>query len=138
MPSQQLKNKGLKVTLPRVKVLTLLENSSKRHWSAEEIYKDLLAEGEDVSLATVYRVLAQFEAAQIVTRHRFENDHSVFELNDIDQHDHVVCEGCGMVKEFSDKGLMKKYLDISESLGFQLTHHTLCLYGLCPQCQKGE
>ena len=136
MSNQRLKSKGLKVTLPRLKVLSFLETSRDRHLSAEDIYKAMSQQGAEVSLATIYRVLSQFEAAQIITRHRFEGDHSVFELKDVDPHDHFVCESCGLVKEVSDEALSSAKQSVAESLGFQVSDHSLCIYGLCPDCQK--
>ena len=133
--NQRLINNGLKVTLPRMKVLSFLENSQKRHFNAEQIYQALLERGEDVSLATIYRVLSQFEEAGIITRHRFENDCSVFELNDVAAHDHVVCERCGLVKEFSDPTLIERERQIVSDMGFEISYHKLCFYGLCTDCQ---
>src|SRR6218665_1745626 len=101
--NQELRKAGLKVTLPRLKILELLETSPLRHLSAEDVYKTLLEQGEDVGLATVYRVLTQFEAAGIVERHHFENNHSVFEIMQDDHHDHIVCQNCNKVVEFSNE-----------------------------------
>ena len=100
--NQDLRKAGLKVTLPRIKILELLENSRQHHLSAEDIYKTLLEQGEDVGLATVYRVLTQFEAAGIIQRHHFENNHSVFEIMQEDHHDHIVCQNCNKVVEFTN------------------------------------
>ena len=134
--NNDLRKAGLKVTLPRVKILELLEHSPVHHLSAEDVYKGLLAAGEDVGLATVYRVLTQFEAAGIVERHHFEGGHSVFELKDAEHHDHIVCTACGKVSEFHDDVIEQRQIAVAEQLGFRLTGHSLHLYGLCtnPAC----
>jgi Fur family ferric uptake transcriptional regulator len=131
----QLKKAGLKITHPRVKILQILENCEKRHISAEEVYKYLLAANEDVGLATVYRVLTQFEAAGIVSRHHFEGGHSIFELESGIHHDHLVCISCGKVVEFSDDVIERRQEKLAESKGFTLTDHSLNLYGKCSDCQ---
>jgi Fur family ferric uptake transcriptional regulator len=136
MDNQDLRNAGLKVTLPRVKILELLETSTQRHMSAEDVYKTLLEQQEDVGLATVYRVLTQFESAGIVTRHHFEGGHSVFELKDNMHHDHIVCSECGKVVEFEDPIIEERQKKIAVELGFILTDHALNLYGVCSNCQK--
>ena len=137
MESSDLRNVGLKVTLPRVKILEILEKQTEdRHLSAEKVYKILLAEGEEIGLATVYRVLTQFEAAGLVTRHHFEGGNSVFELSEGPHHDHIVCVKCGRVDEFNDKVIEKHQLEIAEKLGYELTDHSLCLYGVCSHCKK--
>lgn len=130
---------GLKVTLPRVKILEILEKQTdQRHLSAEKVYKILLSEDEEIGLATVYRVLTQFEAAGLVTRHHFEGGNSVFELNKGMHHDHIVCMKCGRVDEFTDTVIEKRQLDIAEKLGYELTDHSLYLYGFCSQCKKNH
>ena len=134
--NQELRKAGLKVTLPRLKILELLETSPVHHMSAEEVYKTLLDQGEDVGLATVYRVLTQFEAAGIVERHHFEGGHSVFELKDGMHHDHIVCTSCGKVVEFKDEVIEERQKTMAESLGFALTDHSLNLYGICAACLK--
>ncbi len=134
--NQELRDAGLKVTVPRVKILELLETSVRRHMSAEDVYRALLNQGEDVGLATVYRVLTQFEAAGMVERHHFEGGHSVFELKDNTHHDHIVCTGCGKVVEFEDAVIEERQRQVAESLGFRLTEHSLNLYGMCEDCQK--
>ena len=126
-----LKNVGLKATFPRLKILDIFRKSGARHLSAEDVYKALLAAGEDVGLATVYRVLTQFEAAGIVERHHFEGGHSVFELKDDEHHDHIVCTDCGRVCEFHDDVIEARQIAVAESLGFSLTGHSLHLYGSC-------
>ncbi|MDI1301272.1 MAG: ferric iron uptake transcriptional regulator [bacterium] len=132
--NQELRKAGLKVTLPRLKILELLESSSLRHLSAEDVYKSLLEQGEDVGLATVYRVLTQFEAAGMVERHHFEGGHSVFELKDSTHHDHIVCTSCGKVVEFEDEVIEARQSKMAASLGFTLTDHSLYLYGICADC----
>ncbi len=136
--SQNIRKAGLKVTSPRVKILEMLENRSSqdRHLSAEDVYKTLLHEGEEIGLATVYRVLTQFEAAGLVKRHHFEGGNSVFELERGQHHDHVVCVKCGKVEEFSDEVIEQRQKEIAQSLNFKLTDHSLCLYGLCKNCQS--
>lgn len=138
MGNQDLRDAGLKVTLPRVKILQILENADIRHLSAEEIYKALLNSGEDVGLATVYRVLTQFEGAGLVTRHNFEGGHSVFELNQGEHHDHLVCEQCGLVEEFVDDVIETRQQDIAKAKGFRITDHSLNIYGICGKCQEKE
>ncbi|CAG1012057.1 Ferric uptake regulation protein [Anaerolineales bacterium] len=139
MESQDLRSAGLKVTGPRLKMLELLENTQGRHLTAEAIYRQLLDAGEEIGLATVYRVLTQFEAAGLVTRHHFEGGHAVFELERGPHHDHIVCVHCGRVEEFYDESIEKRQRAIAEKLGFNLRDHTLTLYGECnkPGC-KGE
>eukprot|EP01012_Entosiphon_sulcatum_P066781 TRINITY_DN96171_c0_g1_i1.p1 TRINITY_DN96171_c0_g1~~TRINITY_DN96171_c0_g1_i1.p1 ORF type:complete len:133 (-),score=8.15 TRINITY_DN96171_c0_g1_i1:68-439(-) len=122
--------------MPRVKVLQILEQSLKHHLSAEGVYKALLDMDEDVGLATVYRVLTQFEAAGLVTRHNFEGGYSVFELNQGEHHDHLVCVKCGLVEEFVDKIIEERQKIIAEKAQFKMTDHALNIYGLCPECQK--
>ncbi len=133
MESQDLKKAGLKATLPRMRVLQLLENSAKRHMSAEEVYKALLETGEDVGLATVYRVLTQFETAGLVNRHHFEGGLSVFELNDGKHHDHLVCLKCGKIFEFTDATIEQKQSEIAQKMGFEISDHCLYIYGMCKQ-----
>lgn len=134
--NHDLRKAGLKVTLPRVKILELLERSPVHHMSAEDVYKALLAAGEDVGLATVYRVLTQFEAAGIVERHHFEGGHSVFELKDSEHHDHIVCVDCGKVSEFHDDIIEQRQVEVATSLGYELTGHSLHLYGRCLRCSS--
>ena len=121
---QGLKDAGLKITAPRLKILQLLESTSVRHVSAEDVYKLLLENGEEIGLATVYRVLTQFEDAGLVARHHFEGGHSVFELSPDQHHDHIVCVKCGKVEEFNDVEIERRQRMIAESLGFELTDHT--------------
>jgi Fur family ferric uptake transcriptional regulator len=133
MPDEQkeLRDAGLKVTLPRVKILQTLEAAADRHLSAEDVYKALLAAGEDVGLATVYRVLTQFEQAGLVVRHNFEGGHSVFELDSDDHHDHFVCTQCGHIEEFFDEAIEQRQLEVAERLGVTVADHRLTLYGTC-------
>ena len=133
--SQELRKAGLKVTLPRVKILEMLEQSKTRHLSAEEVYKRLLDSGEDIGLATVYRVLTQFESAGLVRRHHFEGGHSVFEMDDGAHHDHIVCVKCGRVDEFVDEVIEKRQREKAAELGYKLAEHSLIMYG---QCTKGD
>lgn len=134
--NQELRKAGLKVTLPRVKILQLLESSETRHLSAEDVYKALIEADEDVGLATVYRVLTQFETAGLVERHHFEGGHSVFELSTMEHHDHLVCSKCGLVEEFYDEVIENQQLKIAKKFGFEITDHSLYLYGICETCQK--
>jgi len=134
--NQELRNAGLKVTLPRVKILEILERSDLRHMSAEDMYKALLDSGEDIGLATVYRVMTQFETAGLVTRHHFEGGHSVFELNQGNHHDHIVCVKCGRVDEFVDSEIEKRQKQIAITKGYEITDHSLYLYGICGNCRK--
>jgi Fur family transcriptional regulator, ferric uptake regulator len=131
--SKQLKNAGLKITLPRLKVLQILEQSHNHHLSAEGVYKALLETGEDVGLATVYRVLTQFESAGLVSRHNF-GGHSVFELSQGEHHDHLVCVKCGCVEEFVDEIIEQRQKTIAERANFKMTDHALNIYGICPRC----
>ncbi len=136
--NQELRDAGLKVTLPRVKILQILESSENKHLSAEDIYRALLEAREDVGLATVYRVLTQFETAGLVMRHRFEGGHSVFELTPVEHHDHIVCTQCGRVEEFFDRIIEERQERVAEDLGFKITDHSMYLYGLCGVCQDGD
>ncbi|MBC8211367.1 MAG: ferric iron uptake transcriptional regulator [Gammaproteobacteria bacterium] len=129
MESSDIKKAGLKVTLPRMMILNLLENNSERHLKAEDIYKLLLDAGEDIALATVYRVLTQFETAGLVTRHHFEGGHAIFELNDGDHHDHLVDIKTGRVVEFYDEIIEKRQKEVAKKHGFTITEHTMVLYG---------
>ena len=134
--NQELRNAGLKVTLPRVKILEILERSNPRHISAEDMYKALLEDGEDIGLATVYRVLTQFETAGLVTRHHFEGGHSVFELNQGTHHDHILCVKCGRVDEFVDSEIETRQKKIASAKGYEMTDHSLYIYGICSSCRK--
>jgi len=129
--SKDLKNAGLKATVPRLKILNLFETSDVRHLSAEDVYKILLAEGMDVGLATVYRVLTQFEQAGLLIRHHFEGDRAVFELNHGSHHDHLVCMQCGKVEEFYDPEIEKRQEKIAKERGFTIREHSLYLFADC-------
>lgn len=131
MESEELRNAGLKVTTPRLKILRLLENAKDRHMSAETIYRQLADSHDDIGLATVYRALTQFEAAGLITRHHFEGGQTVFELERGSHHDHIVCIRCGRVEEFYDKVIEERQREIAEKLGFTLKDHALTLYGEC-------
>jgi len=134
--SADLKKAGLKSTLPRLKILTLLESAPDRHMTAEDVYRALLDGGEEIGLATVYRVLTQFESAGLVIRHNFEGGRSVFELNDEGHHDHLVCVECGAVFEFYDKAIEDRQRKVAEEAGFSLHDHSLYLYGVCEGMRK--
>jgi|TARA_B110000211_G_scaffold173467_1_gene195956 Fur family ferric uptake transcriptional regulator len=136
--NQELRKAGLKVTLPRVKILQIMESSEIKHLSAEDVYKALIEADEDVGLATVYRVLTQFESAGLVMRHHFEGGSSVFELTTIDHHDHIVCQTCGSVEEFYDEVIESQQEMIAEKYGFRITDHSMYLYGICKDCQAKE
>lgn len=129
-PTAGLKRAGLKITLPRLKILEILENAEDHHMSAEDVYKALLAEDTEIGLATVYRVLTQFESAGLVTRHRFDGGQAIFELDTGDNHDHIVCIRTGKVAEFKDEALEERLREISEELGYTLSDHTIVLYGV--------
>lgn len=128
---QEIRKAGLKVTVPRVRILYLLEKSDERHVSAEDVYRMLLDAGEEIGLATVYRVLTQFEAAGLVERHHFEGGISVFELNRGRHHDHIICVLCGRVEEFIDETIEKRQRKIAREKGYELADHSLTIYGRC-------
>lgn len=130
MEKQDLKKAGLKVTLPRLKILEILESSENRHLTAEDIYKNLLEANEEIGLATVYRVLTQFEAAGLVKRNNFEEGHAVFELDDGDHHDHLVCVKTGAVLEFYDEVIEERQKEIAKKHGYKLVEHSMTLYGV--------
>jgi len=129
--ADELKSSGLKATLPRIKILEVFQQAAQRHLTAEDVYKVLLAEGSDVGLATVYRVLMQFEQAGILSRNHFESGKSVFELNEGKHHDHLVCIDCGRVEEFFDAEIEKRQRAVAQSRGFDLQEHALSLYAVC-------
>src|SRR5437868_6197160 len=133
---QDLKSAGLKATLPRLKIINLFEASKVRHLTAEDVYKLLLNEGLDIGLATVYRVLTQFEQAGLLVRHHFESGKAVFELNQGTHHDHLVCLQCGRVEEFYDAEIEKRQIKIARERGFEISEHALYLYAECtrPRC----
>jgi Fur family transcriptional regulator, ferric uptake regulator len=131
---QQLRESGLKATLPRLKILELFQHSDVRHLSAEDVYRLLLKENLDVGLATIYRVLMQFADAKILLRRQFEGDRAVFEINQSEHHDHMVCVDCGKVEEFFDLAIEERQMLLAKQHGFKLRDHSLSLYGLCKDC----
>lgn len=135
METEDLKKHGLKATAPRMKILSFLESSAVRHMSAEDVYKALLEAGEDIGLATVYRVLTQFEAAGLVSRHHFEGGNSVFEIESGKHHDHILCVKCGRVDEFVDETIESRQRKIADEKGYTMTDHALYIYGICADCQ---
>lgn len=134
--STNLKKAGLKATLPRLKILNILEDADVRHMTAEDVYKALLDMGEEVGLATVYRVLTQFEAAGLVIRHNFEGGRSVFEINLGGHHDHMVCLECGKLFEFNDPTIEERQRRVAEKAGFLMDSHSLHMYGVCIGMKK--
>ena len=134
--ADELKSSGLKATLPRIKILEVFQRAQERHMTAEDVYKALLTEGADIGLATVYRVLMQFEQAGLLSRSHFESGKSVFELNEGQHHDHLVCLSCGRVEEFFDPEIEKRQRDVAARHGFELQDHELSLYAVCtkPAC----
>ena len=134
MDRQELKEVGLKVTNPRMKVLAILEQAPKHHLSAEEIHKALLESQREIGLATIYRVLTQFQEAGIVKRHNFESGRCVFELDSGEHHDHLVCIQCGRIEEFIDNIIESRQKSIAEKANFQITDHSLSIYGICAGC----
>jgi Fur family ferric uptake transcriptional regulator len=129
--ADEIKTSGLKATLPRIKILEVFQKSTRRHMTAEDVYKTLLNEGGDVGLATVYRVLMQFEQAGLLSRNHFEGGKAVFELNEGKHHDHLVCMTCGRVEEFFDPEIEARQRAVALSHGFELQDHALALYGAC-------
>ena len=134
--ADELKSSGLKATLPRIKILEVFQRAQERHMTAEDVYKALLTEGADIGLATVYRVLMQFEQAGLLSRSHFESGKSVFELNEGQHHDHLVCLSCGRVEEFFDPEIEKRQRDVAARHGFELQDRALSLYAVCnkPAC----
>ncbi len=135
MDNENLRKAGLKITVPRIKILEIMQNAAEHHLSAEDIYRVLVAAGEEIGLATVYRVLTQFEEAGMVIRHNFEGGQSVFELDDGKHHDHLVCVKCGKLVEFVDKVIEARQHEIAKTAGFKMTDHHLNIYGVCENCQ---
>lgn len=136
MDNANLKKAGLKITTPRLKILEIMERTKEHHLSAEDIYRVLLDAGEDIGLATVYRVLTQFEEAGLVVKHHFEEGQSVFELDHGQHHDHLVCVKCNRVEEFVDAVIEKQQQEIAKKAGYEITDHSLNIYGICGKCQK--
>ncbi|PLY15392.1 MAG: ferric iron uptake transcriptional regulator [Sedimenticola sp.] len=134
--SHKLKEAGLKITLPRIKILEILENNRGQHVSAEDIYRMLLERGEEIGVATIYRVLTQCEQASLVSRLQFEGGRSVFEIAEDDHHDHIVCVRCGHVEEFHDKVIERRQQEVAAEAGFEMEDHSMVLYGLCRKCKK--
>jgi Fur family ferric uptake transcriptional regulator len=132
----KIKQAGLKVTQPRVKILNALETSTVRHLSAEDVYRTLLQKGEEIGLATVYRVLTKFEGAGLVCRHNFEGGQSMFELNRDGHHDHLVCVACGKVVEFTEEAIEERQRTVARERGFSLEDHLLVIYGVCSDCRS--
>jgi len=135
LDKQNLKKAGLKATLPRVKILEVLEQAGNSHMCAEDIYKVFIENKEEIALATIYRVLTQFEAAGMVCRHHFEDGRAVFELNTGDHHDHLVCMKCSKIVEFMDEVIEERQKRIALDAGFEMTDHCLYIYGVCSSCQ---
>lgn len=134
--TSKLKQAGLKVTLPRLKILEILSQGEGQHASAEDIYKILLTHDEDIGVATIYRVLTQCEQAGLVKRHQFEGGRAVFEIAEGDHHDHIICVRCGVVKEFNDETIEARQRQIAEQAGFRMAEHNMTLYGLCKKCRQ--
>ncbi len=134
--AEELKSSGLKATLPRIRILEIFQKAQRRHMNAEDVYKALLADGSDIGLATVYRVLMQFEQAGLLSRNHFESGKSVFELNEGSHHDHLVCVDCGRVEEFFDPEIESRQRNVAQARGFELQDHALSLYAVCtkPDC----
>lgn len=130
----ELRNAGLKATLPRMLVLEIIRRSQLRHLSAEDVYKRLLEQGQDVGLATVYRVLSQLEGAGLLLRHVFDGVKAVFEINEGGHHDHLICLSCGRVDEFSNDAIEKLQREVAQAKGYVLADHRLALFGHCPEC----
>ena len=133
--ADELKSSGLKATLPRIKILEVFQRTERRHLTAEDVFKVLLAEGADIGLATVYRVLMQFEQAGLLRRSNFESGKAVFELNEGQHHDHLVCLDCGRVEEFFDAEIEQRQRTIAITRGFDLQEHSLALYARCTKAQ---
>ncbi|NKC11066.1 MAG: ferric iron uptake transcriptional regulator [Gammaproteobacteria bacterium] len=138
MDSSQLKDVGLKATVPRLKVLEVFRENPNEHFSAEDVYRLFMESGDDVGLATIYRVLTQFEAAGLVVRHNFEGGHAVFELDSGQHHDHILCVDCGRVVEFVDQVIEKRQRKVAQDNGFELVDHSLVLYGRCTGANCGS
>ena len=140
MENQDLRKAGLKVTLPRMKILEILEQANQPHLSAEDIYRVLLDSDEEIGLATIYRVLTQFEGAGLVMRHHFEGGQAVFELDRGKHHDHLICIKCGKIVEFLNASIEEQQKKIAEDAGFKITDHSLIIYGECssPECENSS
>ena len=135
--SEDLRKAGLKATLPRLRILTILEENTERHMSAEDVYRSLLDAGDEIGLATVYRVLSQFQAAGLVEKHHFEDGHAVFEMGSGEHHDHLVCVKCGKIVEFVDDIIEERQQTVADKYGFEITDHSMVVYGICkPTCES--
>ena len=133
---EELKSTGLKATLPRLKIMEIFQQGKQRHMTAEDVFRVLLEERSDIGLATVYRVLTQFEQAGILMRSNFDGGKAVYELNEGQHHDHFVCTGCGKVEEFFDAEIEKRQQRIAKERGWQVHDHAMALYGLCAECSR--
>ena len=138
MDAEDLKSAGLKVTLPRLKILEILEKSSNHHLTVEDIYRVLIEQNKEINVATIYRVLSQFEESGIVNKLNFENNQAIYELSNVEHHDHLVCVKCNKIIEFQDDVIERHQLQIAKKYGFQLTDHSLYLYGLCKTCKESH
>lgn len=138
MTSQDLKKAGLSATLPRIKILEVLESGPQTHYSAEDIYKILMEKGENVGVATIYRVLNQFSTAGIIQRLNLENGHAIYELNRGEHHDHLYCVKCATIEEFFDEQIEERQKTIAKTAGWHITEHSMVLFGLCPKCRSDE
>ena len=138
MDAEDLKSAGLKVTLPRLKILEVLEKSFNHHLTVEDIYRVLIEQNKEINVATIYRVLSQFEESGIVNKLNFENNQAVYELSNVEHHDHLVCVKCNTIVEFQDDVIERHQLQIAKKYGFQLTDHSLYLYGLCKTCKESH
>lgn len=136
--ASHLKDIGLKATGPRLRIMELFENSKDRHLSAEDVYKKLIAEDADIGLATIYRVLTQFEQAGILSRSNFESGKAVYELNEGKHHDHFICTACGKVEEFYDPEIEKRQQLVAKAKGWVVQDHSMALYGQCAQCAQAK
>lgn len=136
MDQVHLKKAGLKSTQPRRRILEIMDKGDNHHMSAEDIYRELIEAGEEIGLATVYRVLTQFEEAGLIVRHHFEGGQSVFELDHGEHHDHLVCVKCNRVEEFFDEVIERRQQEIAKKSGYEITDHSLNIYGICAECQK--
>lgn len=135
MDQKHLKEVGLKNTQPRRRILEIMDKDANHHMSAEDIYRELIEAGEEIGLATVYRVLTQFEEAGLIVRHHFEGGQSVFELDHGEHHDHLVCVKCNRVEEFCDEIIEKRQEEIAKQSGYEITDHSLNIYGICADCK---
>ncbi len=136
--SIQLKKAGLKITLPRMKILETLQENPNNHFSAEDIYKIMLQRGEDIGVATIYRVLTQCEQAGLIRRLQFDGGRAVFEATSTDHHDHIICVRCGSVEEFHDETIERQQQQVAKNAGFTVEDHSMTLYGLCRSCQASS